>query len=54
MNEIISFLTALILGYICFIGAVFFLGKLFFPLRTKDELKKQRLNLKSKVLIQTK
>jgi hypothetical protein len=54
MKENISFLTPLTLGYICFIGAVFFLAKLFLHLLAKDEQKKQTLNLKNKVLISIK
>jgi hypothetical protein len=41
MRDIIAFLTTLILGYICFIGLIFFLGKLFFPFFTGDELRRK-------------
>jgi CheY-like chemotaxis protein len=54
MRDIIALLTEFFLGYICFIGAVFFLARLFFPL-AKDELNKQKMRLRNrKVLINTK
>ncbi len=46
MNDIILFVTVFIIGYLCFIGIVVGLFKLFFPFLTKEELE-QRNNLLS-------
>ena len=42
MSDVIFFLFVFIIGYICFIGIVLVLGKLFFPFYTKEELAKKR------------
>lgn len=55
MKDVILLLTALFLGYICFVGVVFLLGRLFFPFLTKEELKQHRMNLKKhKALMEAK
>jgi len=46
MNDIIVFSAVLMVGYLCFMGIVVFLGKVFFPFLTKEELEK-RNNLSS-------
>ncbi len=51
MKDIFSLLTALILGYICFMGVVFFVGKLIFPFLTKEELKKRNIDLKRRTTL---
>lgn len=44
--DILTLLTALVFGYICFVSVGLFLVKLLFPFLTKEELKKQRLALR--------
>jgi hypothetical protein len=46
MKDIIVLLTALLLGYICFVTVGLFLVKVFFPVLTKEELKRRRMALK--------
>jgi len=46
MKDILLFLSAIFLGYICFASAGLFLGQLFFPFLSKEELKKRKMELK--------
>lgn len=52
MSNVIYFLIISTIGYICFIGIVFFLGKLFFPFFTKEELEKRKnlIDLRAKAV----
>jgi hypothetical protein len=42
MKDLILFATTFIIGYLCFIGIVAILFKLFFPFYTKEELEQQK------------
>ena len=42
MWDVLSLLTALILGYICFVSVGLFLIELLFPFLTKEEMAQRR------------
>lgn len=42
MKDVILFLNVFIIGYICFLGIVFVLVKLFFPFFTKEEHERRK------------
>jgi hypothetical protein len=46
MKDFILFATTFIIGYLCFIGLVAVLFKLFFPFYTKEELEQQNKLIK--------
>ena len=44
MWEVLSFLIALFIGYICFVALSLLMIQLMFPMQTKEDMEKQKID----------